>query len=79
MENDTEAFKNNNNNSTMVSIDNDIQQNQQSFLQSACASQLNRPKESYMQFLPSEKFYPRSLRKVGCTPTEKKDSLEIVE
>jgi uncharacterized protein YllA (UPF0747 family) len=78
MENDTEVFKNNNNN-TMISIGNDIQQNQQSFLQRTYASQVNRPKESYMQFLPFEKLYPRNLRKVGCTPTEKKDTLEIVE
>jgi flagellar basal body P-ring protein FlgI len=49
-----------------------IMENQQNFLQRAYAIQSNRPKKSYMQFLPAEKSHPRNLRKVGCEPIEKK-------
>ncbi len=54
------------------------QKNQRSFLQHAYAAQSNPPQESYMKFLPSEKFHPRHLRKVGCA-SAKNEPLKIVE
>jgi len=57
---------------------NNIQGSQQNFLRRAYAAQFNRPKESYMQYLPSEKFWPRDLRKVGCASGEK-ETLEADE
>jgi hypothetical protein len=53
-------------------------QSQQNFLRRAYAAQSNPPKELYMRSLVSEKFWPRNLRKIGCTPI-KTETLEIVE